>query len=67
MTRTSTDGSGLRRDGMVREMNTLEDLEYYLGYRPNSDAVEEAENWMLANPGSSLSEWVHEMVAIGAL
>lgn len=52
---------------MVREMSTLEDLEYYLGYRPNSDAVEEAEDWMLANPGSSLSEWVHEMVAIGAL
>jgi len=49
---------------MVRGELKQSDVEY-IAHESCDD--EEEEDWMLANPGSSLSEWVHEMVEIGAL
>lgn len=48
-------------------MSTRDDLEYYLGYAPDSDLIAEADEWQERNPGSSLAEWVDAMAEIGAL
>lgn len=48
-------------------MSTQDDLEYYLGYKPDSDLIVEADEWQTQNPGSSLSEWIDAMTEIGAL
>lgn len=43
------------------------ELEYYLGYVPDDDLVLEALDWMDANPGINLSEWVDAMMEAGML
>gem|GEM_PF-3197324 len=47
--------------------NTAADLEYYLGYKPDSDIIAEAGDWQQDNPGAGLNEWVEAMTEIGAL
>lgn len=47
--------------------NVTSDLEYYLGRKPSSDEVAEAEEWQEDHPGVGLSEWVDAMREIGAL
>jgi hypothetical protein len=48
-------------------MNTREALRYYLDREPTSDEIQEADDWMLENPGVNLDEWVSAMIEIGAL
>lgn len=48
-------------------MQIRNDLEYYLGYKPNSDLIAEAEEWQQDHPGVGLAEWVDAMREIGAL
>lgn len=48
-------------------MNIAADLEYYLGYPPDSATIAEADEWMQDHPGVNLSEWVDAMREIGAL
>lgn len=48
-------------------MSTAQDLEYYLGYKPNNDLIVEAEEWQQDHPGVGLNEWVDAMIEIGAL
>lgn len=48
-------------------MSTAADLEYYLGYKPSSDLIGEAEEWQQDHPGVGLAEWVDAMREIGAL
>lgn len=48
-------------------MSTVGDLEYYLGYRPDSDLIAEADEWQQDHPGTGLNEWVEAMIEIGAL
>ena len=48
-------------------MATIDDLEYYLGYRPDEDIVREAETWKKENPTTNLDEWCSAMAEIGAL
>ena len=45
----------------------MTDLEYYIGRRPTSEEITDAEDWLLDHPGSNLSEWVDAMEEIGAL
>ena len=59
------DGS-VARDG-EDVVNTANDLEYYLGYKPDSDIIAEAGDWQQDNPGEGLNEWVEAMTEIGAL
>jgi hypothetical protein len=47
--------------------NTANDLEYYLDRKPTSEEIQEADDWLLENPGANLSEWVSAMIEIGAL
>src|SRR5690606_11162627 len=58
---------GLRLRGGPVMSNIANDLEYYLGYKPDSDLIVEAEEWQQDHPGSSLAEWVDAMREIGAL
>ena len=48
-------------------MATIDDLEYYIGYRPDEDIVREAEVWKKENPDISLAEWCSAMEEIGAV
>ena len=48
-------------------MNIEKDLEYYIGRKPTSDEVVEAEEWAEDHPGVNLSEYVDAMREIGAL
>lgn len=47
--------------------NTAQNLEYFLGYKPNSDLIAEAGDWQQDHPGTGLNEWVEAMIQIGAL
>lgn len=48
-------------------MSTANDLEYYLGRKPSSDEIAEADEWLEFNAGADLSEYVSAMREIGAL
>ena len=48
-------------------MSIEKDLEYYIGRKPTSDEVAEAEEWAEFHPGVNLSEWVDAMIEEGQL
>lgn len=48
-------------------MNTAADLEYYLGRKPSTEEIEDAEDWQQDHPGVGLAEYVEAMIEIGAL
>ena len=44
-----------------------EDLEYYVGRKVSNEEYEQAIEWQMDHPGSSLAEYVEAMREIGAL
>lgn len=47
--------------------NLKAELSYLIGYTPSDVIVAEAEEWVERNPTGDISEWIEEMVRIGAL
>lgn len=48
-------------------MAMVDELEYYLGYRPDDDTCQEAEAWQEENPEVALAEWCSAMEEAGLL